>query len=384
MSKRATRSRGRNTVGKIRSQILVTPVTAHASLNNEAQLIDQKLAANGKHRTAMMELIASGESIAFVGAGLSVPLGYPGWTALLSVLEAEATALGEFTATDGPGLLRAQSAKVHFAKKGQISLYHSMLGREFGPRTVNCTDTHRRLVGLPFRAFVTTNYEDGVETALLQHSDDERRSASPTIIIKPGDEDRHRVSLFLRSLTEPRGQRLVGHLHGHHSDTRNIILAQDDYDAAYGSGQAGHKTTLHRHLVWALFATRRLIFTGCGMDDPPVRELLGLVATGLWETRTPMHYVILPLDRQSLDKAESTAAFFKKFGLQVVYYDNQKGDHSLLTTLFDETLVRVGARRTSVVGASAAAMIPPKPSPGPADLNWLDAVSERNVPDMKP
>lgn len=339
----------------------------------------------------MMSLIGSGDAIAFVGAGLSVPLGYPGWPTLLPTMETEAEAIAPFVKVPGSLLRRAQMVKDHFIQHHRLSVYHELLGREYGPRPkTNCTGTHKRLVRLPFRAFVTTNYEDCVETALVQHSAEERGSANPGVIIKPSDDDRHRVSLFLRSLTESvRGQRWVAHLHGRHDDTKNIILTEGDYHAAYGISQPGQtarpeKTTLHRHLVWALFATRRLVFLGCSMDDPFVRELLELVATDLWEISTPMHYVILPLDKDSLDSSESTAARFKRFGLQVVYYDNLQSDHAFLDSLLEES----DAHGKSITSTQPTADTVPQSSSSrpvaPPETEWLDSVSKRNIPEVKP
>ncbi len=122
----------------------------------------------------MLSLIASGEAIAFIGAGLSRKVGYPIWPDLLKTLHDEANELAKLELgkdVEEDYLRYAQAIKDHCLKHpGGKDRYGRVLGRVFGPTKEGpgCTDTHKLIAQLPFRAFVTTNYEDCVENGIRE------------------------------------------------------------------------------------------------------------------------------------------------------------------------------------------------------------------------
>ena len=315
------------------------------------EIANEKLRANRTLRTAMLSMIARGEAIAFVGAGLSAPLKYPTWSKLLETLLVEATRLAPFTYSKeavGDALLCAEEIQRHFQDHNALPQFKNIVGRAFGPRDPdNCTPTHRRLVKLPFRAFVTTNYEECVEQALNEVAfiENQKPRNDLCIIVKANAQDRHMVSCFLRSIVEesaPR-KRHVAHIHGCHDDVDNIILSVSDYARAYGfrmeKGQIvrkGPASTLHRQLAWALFASRRMVFFGCSMDDPYLKAMLDAVSGDLWEWRQPIHFVVLPVDEQTLGSLDAQTIDFQRYGLQVVLFDNWDTTFIGLDQLLDE------------------------------------------------
>lgn len=353
------------------------------------QIVDDKLRQNRDCRAEMLSVVASGESIAFVGAGLSMSLKYPSWGGLLTDLHAQAEKLEPLSVAAevrGDALKWADAIKAHFVKHDE-RLYYELLGRSFAPKgTANCTDTHKLLVGLPFRGFATTNYETCIESAIRAV----KGGTCPDhgVIVKMDGGDRHRVSAFLRSLTDVADWRYVAHVHGRYDDTRNMVLTAKDYQLAYGMGGVEGTTvspeqeTLHRKLAWALFATRQMVFVGCSMNDPYIRALLDAVQRDMWEKSERKHYVILGLGAKDLSSAETVANTCSRYGLQVVYYDNLDGNHLGL----DQLLGEAGA----LGRASAPAVVSlPSPSPAPttpADISdsagWLEDVNQRNAPKM--
>jgi len=338
----------------------------------------------------MLSSIVSGETIAFVGAGMSVPLDYPLWEKLLKDLHAQAGKLGSLTVgadIQADALRYADVIKAHFAAHNEEDRYYEILGRGFQPqpRIANHTATHKLLVGLPFRGFVTPNYESCIESAMLAAAGGS--CPDPSVTVKKDRRDRHRVSTFLRSLTVAGGPRYVAHLHGRFDDTRNMILAGKDYDEAYGIGSADEakvvpdKTTLHRMLAWALFASRRMVFVACSMTDPSLRFLLKAVGRDLWEVSEKNHFVILPLGSKDLGSADATADMCDRHGLQVVYYDNSDGSHLGLDRLLSEATAMLPAP-ASAPDPAPAAPAPEAPIGGSGSASWLEEANQRNAPKL--
>jgi hypothetical protein len=293
-------------------------------------------------REAMFQLIESGEAIAFVGAGLSKPL-YPTWSEFLQKLANKAVELTRKPISLGPGLSEsdvldyAEAIKRHFNDHASIDHYFAIFGTEFGPQAGRCTEQQKKLLRLPFKGFVTTNYEESLEQA-AHDCGETRRDCS--VVIKP-DDDHHLVTRFLLGLDDKTQPRRIAHLHGIHSETRQIIFTRSEYEHAYGTSRDG-SWTLHRKLLWALLATRRLVFIGTSLDDPYLNELLGMVAADLWKWGQPIHYLVSPLDQHSIARQESDRARFNEYGISVVYFENFDGTYRGLDQLINEAVARCG------------------------------------------
>lgn len=321
------------------------------------EIANEKLRQNRGCRDDLLSLICSGEAIAFVGAGLSVPLRYPSWRDLLEKLHAQANQIAAFDPPEPVkrDVLRyAEAIKRHFEQSTDgIAQYRNTIGREFAPRQYaeNYTKTHQRLAKLPFRAIITTNYDICIEQALQACAMHEtgRVRPDPGVIIKASEVDRHIVSRFLRSISEQSKHQecYVAHLHGRWDDTQNIILTDTDYAMAYDGGSvgrgegSGRAVTLHRQLAWSLFATRRMVFIGCSMDDPYIKRLLDTVAKDLWEMDQPIHFAMLPLDKSTVTSLCHQEATFLRYGLQVAYFDNLNETYCGLDQLLAEALERI-------------------------------------------
>jgi hypothetical protein len=380
------------------------------------KIFDKMLEQNKSCREAMLSLIGSREAIAFVGAGLSAhpSLKYPSWKELLEKLRVAANAIEPFNystdANESP-LLMAEEVKSHFASRDKMDEFKNILSREYCPRPhLNCTSTHDRFVRLPFRAFVTTNYDACLEHALneLHVLRGEKTRYDIATNIKSNGDARQMVSRFLRSMSDAldMSRRYVAHLHGWYDDPDSIILTASQYYEAYGfETRDGRRTrqkprlTLHRHLAWALLATRKLVFFGCSMDDPYIIEMLKIVATDLWEAGQPIHFVVLPLDQQCLASADSQVSEFRRYGLEVVFYDNWDGTFIKLDQLlelassqfspvgttqskssFDAQAVKTQPPTEFVIGEPMADRALQTPA---VSLDWLEEVNEQTSKDLK-
>lgn len=333
------------------------------------------LEKNKQHREDVLRLVESREAIAFVGAGISAPL-YPTWSLLLQKIaeEAETITGTAFTPPHGipasDALAYAEAVQQHYrACDATLSNYYSVIGRQFsGMRGGGCTDQQRNLVRLPFKGFVTTNFDDGLEEALIASG---VKRANCGIVVKR-DQDHHTVSEFLVSLDDRNQPRRVAHLHGSWRETSHIILSGSDYELAYGGVCREHEPVgnvradhwpLHRRLVWALLATRRIVFVGTSLADPYLTALLRTVAQDLWHTGQPIHYAILPLDQESMRRQQNDDSELIRHGVRAVYYDNLNGSYQGLDQLMREASERCGLD---------------------ADDAWLESVNAETEQSLRP
>lgn len=129
-----------------------------------------ELRKNEQYRAEALELIASGEAIAFVGAGLSIELGYPSWPDLSGKLTTLANEVGKFVPPAGcsPGQAPeyADAVKDFIKEKtGSFERYWNLFGRGFGARNPGFTTLQCDLMRLPLKAVITSNYEPSLELA---------------------------------------------------------------------------------------------------------------------------------------------------------------------------------------------------------------------------
>jgi hypothetical protein len=198
---------------------------------------------------------------------------------------------------------------------------------------------------LPFKGYVTTNYDLALEYAFQRLG---KTRPDCAVVVKRQNRDAHKVSEFLLSLDDANQVRRVAHLHGVENETEHIILSASDYREAYGFAQDGDRRcprewTLHRKLVWSLLATRRVAFIGFSLNDPYVVALLNAVVDDLWNFGQPIHYAATSLDEASVEAASAREAqCLNRYGVQLVYYDNLDGNHIGLDQLVTEALARCG------------------------------------------
>jgi hypothetical protein len=324
-----------------------------------AEIAHDILTRNGKNVAAMTKLISGGQSIAFVGAGLSRPLNYPTWYELLEKLLTEARKWindPQFKPTvklsDETALAFTQEIHDVLRSSSVLQRYHEFLGNSFKPRQVNgspTTEVQRLIASLPFKGWVTTNYDRCMEEALLAaklrqpkaESQTSGWSVNPVVVQKNGS-NAHTISDYLLTMHDSTRPSVL-HLHGEYSRTEEIILTRDDYEQAYGKpstcrhcGTMASNWTLHRKLAWALLATRRLVFLGFSLNDPYVVQLLESVASDLWRHNEPIHFALTPIERPIVsqeDAINQEERFREKYGVQLVFYDKQDSNHSGLEQL---------------------------------------------------
>jgi hypothetical protein len=309
-----------------------------------------------RNRTAylnLVELVRSQRALAFVGAGVTLPLGYPDWDGLIERLAAEVkTVVGEEIQSNGlrltvsqvlrefrkERLLQAQILKQSLAEK-----YFSVMSELFGPkerRIAPITD----LVTLPFKHLLTSNYDPALE----QHH-------APANEPEPICLHHKSAGQFITRFTQDGYTRRVVHVHGRYDEPQHIILTEEDYGAYVLSPVVDQ--------FWrSVPVNASLVFVGFSLGDNDLLYGFRRLQMILQETndmKDPRHFVILPLDDE--EKENSVAVPLRmRYGIEPVFYLHRGNDFSE----YDELLRTLNA---DVIGRVPEQLAEPLPVPGPQE-----------------
>ena len=313
-------------------------------MNNPEILTPEEQDENTERTLELIELVASEEAVLIVGAGSSRRVSYLDWQGLLKELEALAHKCGDdFDPNDGKRvndpLAYAEDIKSYICEqRGNLDRYYAFLQNLFSPKTPPCEVFHKCLVSLPFRGILTTNYDNVLEAAL---GEIEPSSAyDNSLVIDDGSAGR--VHEFLMAMSDRSIIRRIAHLHGKFDHANSIILSIEDYKHAYGLSltdeddelQQQITWTLHRKLLWAILATRRVVFVGFSMNDPYLNKMLETVSADLWKWDKSIHFAIMSISPGSAEDSKDKAEGLKsEYGVDTVFYEDSDDLHQGLNDI---------------------------------------------------
>lgn len=259
----------------------------------------------------LVEYLNTGETIAFVGAGVPRELGIPAWAGLADELMNRLPA--------DLGKRRSEAERLHAAKR-----YAELCG--WIARNVsddflysNCSDilkdTGRQgkvsefIARFPFKAVFTTNFDD----SLARHFKAAGRAVS---LFSNSRDDLEAVDVdSLKCLVK---------VHGDFEHLSTMILTDAQYSKAGASGDFNYL----RIFLQAYFASRRILIIGFSLSDPDINFLLEQVAQNL-RRKTPIFAIVA-------DATPEDCAHWKvAYNLDVLTYRNSTGTHRELVHIFD-------------------------------------------------
>lgn len=294
---------------------------------------EEDLERNARLEQLLADVVCSGEAVAFVGAGSSATSGYPTMKQLILKLVEVAQSLDSgYSDEPEKDHLRLQRLRDVIVKAKWDNYWYGKILNVF-EEELPLAEFHVDLVSLPFRGFVTTNYDLILERAIAK-----RRIVSGSPLGQPTPLPVHNADAkFARALrfldTGDAGQLL--HLHGCVGSPRSIILTPTEYNDAYGFdpwvsrklppvGQFPLVSVLH-----ALLMTRRLVFVGYGLEDPYIETVLEVVADIEWSWGKETHIAILPIDPAAPELARAQAKRLSdKVGVATLFYEAPNHNHS--------------------------------------------------------
>ena len=308
---------------------------------------------NIERKRELIQLIASKEAMLMVGAGSSVRVGYVNWPDLLKKLEDLAIRYsGDFSKDDERRVNDptgyAAAIKSHMRTSGALNRYHAEVSRLFQSRTPQYDKFHKTLIALPFRGILTTNYDPVLDAALSASETEFPHDFSLVVGSSPPSQIHDFV---IRMNNDRRIPRRIAHLHGKFDIPESIVLGSDDYSKAYGiellendSGRPSQSGwTLHRKLLWAVLATRRVLFVGFSMNDPYFNKMLETVSSDLWGWEKATHYTIASISLENADDRKAKAVRLKReYGVGTIFYERVDNSHTGLDHIVDEIAKECG------------------------------------------
>ena len=286
------------------------------------------------------------EAIAFVGAGASAGM-YPLWGEFIEMLADHAVAEDKAEPKDAKrwkadtSSTPQQRVSVILRKLGD-DRYRNFLKATFSPRRgaddKRYTATHAALLRLPFRGYVTTNYDPALEFARMDLRPGGLTTGTPTW---QDDDEIYRWytgEVFARKEDCP-----ILWLHGYWQRPQGIVLNGAEYFGAYKPG-------LYRRLFDALWGQRHLVFVGFGFNDPQFTFMVGEYLRDLENANAlPRHVAILGLPVEEDDTLPAAEAIREwrdnleaDYHVRPLLYPVRNGDHSALHVLLDGIVAECG------------------------------------------
>jgi SIR2-like domain len=284
---------------------------------------------NGPGMAALREYLASGEAVAFLGAGVSVPL-YPLWGGLIAELvdAAEARLSTREAATCRALARESPESVVEIVRRGLgPGVYQEVLRQVLRVRVDaesgrSWTAVQELVCRCAFKAVVTTNYDPGIVNARMRV----RLGASATGFTTWEDElglDRWRTGDVFGEDELP-----VLFAHGQHNKPDSIVLAAAEYRRAYAGKLPEVLSRLvdGGHLVWIgfSFADQRIAAV--------LREIANRTGTRIDPGGAPRHVTVMAWDQASDPQILAQRAEIE-YGARLVLYPAPGGDHSALARL---------------------------------------------------
>lgn len=312
-------------------------------------------------REMLAHALSQGTTVAVVGTGCSMPLGYPSWQAFAAELVDRSfealSATGQAAATEvqRARLVRFQEKLASPVQVDSRELmfiigvckrlcegrppaedpYRRYLAERFRPADPPPEvehNPHRALLRLPIERFVTTNYDCEIERAL--HF--ERNIALEEFGLAPGTEsvshlgsrlsftqrpeNSDRLALFALARVGnllPEAKNMVFHCHGRFDDLDSVVATELDYQRWYLAEEAEASPPFLQTFD-LLFTSNPILFVGFGLGDEDLLRPLRRIGATTPERREfrPL-FALMPESSPGHDW-DRHEQLFERYGLNVL------------------------------------------------------------------
>lgn len=265
------------------------------------------------------KVLAEDGTILFIGSGVSIWSGLPGWGQLLDEM-------ADYVEKRG-----GDAANIRYHSKSQPLLaadfgYDALHSEDFGAfmRSACRKDVakpsvlHKKLIDLGVSCYITTNYDRLLEQALKQNG-----------LFRRYHVITNREPMDCASLLHLSRRNFVFKPHGDIEQIESIVLSNRQYNELYENGTRFYT---YRALE-TLLTTRDVVFVGFGLTDPDFMRIVGKIRNE-FRTNLSNHYAIMP------DVSPPEKEYWaNNYGIQILSYATKKTkngrDYSALLELLD-------------------------------------------------
>lgn len=264
------------------------------------------------------ELVSSfqeNNGVFFVGAGLSIPSGYPTWANLINELIERGEKQGRISAekkAEYEQLMTDPNRFLMLAEELRIelgSIYTRYMEERFQNTDLEPTINHEYIVKTNGSLIITINYDD-----LLEKAYNSVYRKHPNVFIYT--QSRESANNFWKN------RFFILKAHGDaQRDVETLILSQKDYRKTL------YKESGYRSLLQTIFTTKSIFFVGVSMNDPEFNQLLDYLHDS-YHGGGPIHYLLMEKEKTL---SVLSRRYLDDFNIQTVMYDNSAGDYKNMT-----------------------------------------------------
>jgi len=323
-------------------------------------------------RNRLVTALRRGDSLALVGAGVSIWAGYGSWDQVIEHLAGAVRAARP--EVDTQRIIQNNQNPLHCAKHLGAYLgpsFAEFIQTEFGPNGKKLNDLLFRLCSLPFKHLLTLNFDYSLEQI---HGALARAYRSLSTRNLPD------LVKFMRSHHGTDVERCVLHLHGTFSDSPEYIaLTNDGYARLYQDG------TLFRKFIWWLTTAKCLVFLGFGFTDSDFLHAIRQAAWDLQEERDPIHFALRGIRPDQNDEAIRNE-YNDSYKIDPIFYElaaDPQNRHAGFATLIEGI-----AADLELPAVVPPAGLPedgvPVAAPEPDDLRRAEQLAEELIEKLDP
>ena len=283
--------------------------------------------------TDLLDVINGGNAWVFFGSGVSVDAGFPTWAGLVDL------AIAGLPHTDQQNverdtLFQKGRSKEDFAacfqRMGAIvgqDVSANLVKQIFLDANVEPGDLTRLLADWPAAGYVTTNYDNLLESALNSNN------SLGWISVGNQPSEVRKVSGDVRNI--------VWHIHGSvflPDDKSKLVISSEDYDDYYLE-----HSPLQQQLK-SFLTQRRLVFVGFGLRDPEIMRLLKIA--GQYTVPERPIFAFLGSTDSSVD-IDEIRELRDRYNIEVIVYRIIDGAHKDLGNLINDYSSMVVRRSVS-------------------------------------
>lgn len=300
---------------------------------------------NRDHLERLIEQIRAGSGITpFVGAGMSVPFGYPGWgDFLIAISRRPAFDVEQWVRHHIAAGLFEEAAEALAGAGGAVALQDALRATFSGGERFNSGKLKGAVTILPRLAngpVVTTNFDHVLEHVFQQAGRDFKH------VVWGG-----RANLALQAFHQ--NWLLLLKVHGDVDDDADRVLTHTEYERCYGVPESPGQDTELTKLIQVVMTNRPLLFVGCSLERDRIVRFLARFVSLFSLLR---HYAIV-------EQPSGEAAFHERskhlsdHGVRPIWYP--PGRQEAIEVILEEVARRVAEPADAVVPGAAL----PGPTP---------------------